>query len=105
MLSGRPAVVRGSPGMAETCTGRVGFEDGDGIGFPTTCPAPPPRTRALAGFGEGVLRAYGTYGPRQAGATCVGLTGAKAEERIKPDETPRALALSDLEPSFVCSVG
>jgi hypothetical protein len=94
--------------MAETCTGRVsGFEDGDGrIGFPTTCPAPPPRTSALAGFGEGVFHAYGTYGPRQAGPTCVRLTGAKAEERVMPEGTPRALPVSDLEPSFVCcSVG
>ena len=89
--------------MAETCSGRVSeFEDDDGrIAFPMRCPRPSPMASAPAGFGDGLVHAYGRYGPRQAGPTCVASICAKAEERIVPDE-PRARPVSDVEPSFVC---
>jgi nitrite reductase/ring-hydroxylating ferredoxin subunit len=83
--------------MAETFVGKVSeFAEGD-------------RRIVFAGDHEiGVFRhagefhAYSNYCLHQGGPACEGLTIARVEERIMPDQTSRGLYFADTEMHFVC---
>src|SRR6266700_203598 len=83
--------------MAETLVGKAAeFKDGD-------------RRIVFAGNNEiGVFReageyyAYSNYCLHQGGPACEGLTIAKVEEAIMPDQTSRGLYFSETELHFVC---
>jgi len=90
-------MVQGIAGMTEKFIGKASeFKDGD-------------RRIVLLGETEiGVFRengqfyAYSNYCLHQGGPACEGLTIAKVEERILPDNTSRGLYFSDVELHFVC---
>jgi nitrite reductase/ring-hydroxylating ferredoxin subunit len=87
----------GFPGMPEQFVGKLSeFQDGD-------------RRIIFVGDNEiGVFRhegqfyAYSNFCLHQGGPACEGLTIAKVEERIMPDQTSRGLYFSDTEMHFVC---
>jgi nitrite reductase/ring-hydroxylating ferredoxin subunit len=51
---------------------------------------------------DGRFYAYSNYCLHQGGPACEGLTIAKVEERIRPDQTSAGLYFSDTEMHFVC---